>query len=60
MFVEIDNRSLKSEHKRVGQCNPKKNIKEKRADIKSWYNVVSRHGKCVSNGQLLGLIVTLS
>ena len=25
----------------------------------SCYNVVSRHGKCVSNGQLLGLIVTL-
>ena len=61
MLLEIDNRSLKSEHKRVGQCNSKKkNIKEKRADIKILYNVVSRHEKCVSNGQLLGLIVTLS
>ena len=47
-LVEIDNRSLKSEHKRVGQCYSKK-------EHKSWYNVVSRHGKCVSNGQLLGL-----
>ena len=51
MLVEIDNRSLKSEHKRVGQCNSKKNnVKEKkRADIKSWYNVVSPEDKCHLN-----------
>ena len=31
MLLEIDNRSLKSEHKRVGQCNSKKkNIIEKK------------------------------
>ena len=36
MLVEIDNRSLKSEHKRVGKCNSKKKEynRKKRADIK--------------------------